>query len=54
MAEKLDLRKRQGRTLVTSASKDGMNLIAVTLNAPDDWRDHINMYEWGFKNNNEN
>ncbi|PAV29537.1 D-alanyl-D-alanine carboxypeptidase [Virgibacillus profundi] len=42
--------KKTGRTLVTTASKNGMDLIAVTLNAPDDWRDHINMFEWGFDN----
>ncbi|RDW22010.1 D-alanyl-D-alanine carboxypeptidase family protein [Oceanobacillus chungangensis] len=41
--------KKTGRTLVSSASKDGMDLIVVTLNAPDDWRDHINLYEWGFE-----
>jgi D-alanyl-D-alanine carboxypeptidase len=40
--------KRAGRTLVTTAEKDGMELIAVTLNAPDDWDDHIAMYEYGF------
>lgn len=38
-----------GRTLVTVAEKDGMELIAVTLNAPDDWRDHTGLFEWGFK-----
>lgn len=37
------------RTLVSTASKDGENLIAVTLNAPDDWNDHIGMFEYGFK-----
>ncbi|MGR3764889.1 D-alanyl-D-alanine carboxypeptidase [Rossellomorea sp. NS-SX7] len=37
------------RTLVSTASKDGENLIAVTLNAPDDWNDHIRMFEYGFK-----
>jgi serine-type D-Ala-D-Ala carboxypeptidase (penicillin-binding protein 5/6) len=42
--------KQTGRTLVSTASKDGMDLIAVTLDAPDDWRDHMQMYEWGFKN----
>lgn len=41
--------KRAGRTLITTASKDGKDLIAVTLNAPDDWTDHISMYEYGFK-----
>ncbi|WP_087971575.1 D-alanyl-D-alanine carboxypeptidase family protein [Oceanobacillus rekensis] len=44
--------KQTGRTLVSSAEKDGMALIAVTLNAPDDWRDHISMFEWGFDNFN--
>lgn len=42
--------KKTGRTLVSTASKDGMDLIAVTLNAPDDWRDHMAMYDWGFEN----
>ncbi|MFC3038966.1 D-alanyl-D-alanine carboxypeptidase family protein [Virgibacillus xinjiangensis] len=41
--------KKAGRTLVSSAEKDGMTLIAVTLNAPDDWNDHIGLYEWGFE-----
>lgn len=40
--------KRAKRTLVTTASKGDMNLIAVTLNAPDDWNDHISLYESGF------
>ncbi|RBW70407.1 D-alanyl-D-alanine carboxypeptidase [Bacillus taeanensis] len=42
--------KRAKRTLISTASKDGFNLIAVTLNAPDDWNDHIGMFEWGFNN----
>ncbi|PWW30412.1 D-alanyl-D-alanine carboxypeptidase [Cytobacillus oceanisediminis] len=41
--------KRAKRTLVTTASKGNLNLIAVTLNGPDDWNDHINMYETAFK-----
>lgn len=36
------------RTLVSTATKDNMNLIAVTLNGPDDWNDHINMFETTF------
>lgn len=40
--------KKSGRCLVTSAEKDGVKLVAVTLNAPDDWNDHINMYNYGF------
>ncbi len=41
--------KRAKRTLVTTATKGDMSLIAVTLDAPDDWNDHISMYENGFK-----
>lgn len=41
--------KRAKRTLVTTAAKGDMNLIAVTLNDPNDWDDHISMYEYGFK-----
>lgn len=37
-----------GRCLVSAAEKDGVKLIAVTLNAPDDWNDHIKMYNVGF------
>jgi len=36
------------RTLVSSASKDNMNLIVVTLNDPDDWNTHRNLYDYGF------
>lgn len=39
-----------GRTLVTASEKDGQLLVAVTLNAPDDWNDHIALYEYGFNN----
>ncbi|WP_042355220.1 D-alanyl-D-alanine carboxypeptidase family protein [Bacillus rubiinfantis] len=38
------------RTLVTTATKGDMDLISVTLNASDDWNDHIAMYEYGFQN----
>lgn len=40
--------KRAKRTLVSTAAKDGHDLIAVTLNGPSDWNDHIAMFEWGF------
>lgn len=36
------------RTLVTTASKDGVNLVAVTLNDGNDFNDHKNMHEYGF------
>ncbi|MDH5159990.1 D-alanyl-D-alanine carboxypeptidase family protein [Heyndrickxia oleronia] len=42
--------KKAKRTLVTTATKEHQNLIAVTLNGPNDWDDHINMFEYGFKN----
>ena len=37
------------RTLVTSASKDGVNLTVVTINDGDDWDDHRNLYEEAFQ-----
>ncbi|NRD80621.1 D-alanyl-D-alanine carboxypeptidase [Bacillus sp. BRMEA1] len=40
--------KRAKRTLVTTAKKGDMGLIAVTLNDSNDWNDHISMYESGF------
>lgn len=40
--------KRSGRCLVSSAERDGVSLIAVTLNAPDDWNDHLALHELGF------
>ncbi|GAE35856.1 D-alanyl-D-alanine carboxypeptidase family protein [Halalkalibacter akibai] len=40
--------KRAKRTLVSTAEKDGTNLIAVTLNAPSDWHDHMNLFNWAF------
>ncbi len=41
--------KKCGRCLVSAASRDGVELIAVTLNAPDDWRDHAAMLDFGFE-----
>lgn len=40
---------KAGRTLVSCAEKDGVRLIAVTLNDPDDWDDHIALYDYGFE-----
>jgi len=39
-----------GRTLVTNASRDGMNLTAVTLNDGNEYISHESMYEYGFEN----
>lgn len=41
--------KQTGRTLVTTAEKNGHSLIVVTLNAGNDWNDHIALFEWGFE-----
>lgn len=38
------------RTLVTTASKDNLNLIAVTLNDGNDFLDHQNLYKEAFEN----
>ncbi len=40
--------KKSGRCLVSAAERDGLMLIAVTLKAPDDWRDHSSMLDLGF------
>ncbi|MBT2677657.1 D-alanyl-D-alanine carboxypeptidase [Bacillus sp. ISL-35] len=40
--------KRAKRTLVSTAKKGDFEMIAVTLNAPDDWNDHIQMFENAF------
>ena len=42
--------KRSGRCLVSAAERDGMTLVAVTINAPNDWKDHTAMLDWGFDN----
>lgn len=42
--------KSAGRTLVSCAERNGLRLICVTLNDPDDWNDHASLYDWGFEN----
>lgn len=42
--------KKARRTLVSSATKDGMNLVVVTLNDGDDFKDHQNLHTYGFDN----
>lgn len=37
------------RTLVTTATKDNMNLVVVTLNDPNDFKDHEDLYNKYFK-----
>lgn len=40
--------KKSGRCLVTSALRDGVRLICVTLKASDDWNDHKKLLDYGF------
>ena len=42
--------KRSGRCLVSAAERNGTRLVAVTINASDDWNDHMSMLDYGFKN----
>ena len=39
-----------GRVLVSSASREGRRLIAVTIHDPNDWKDHQKLLEDGFAN----
>ncbi|MFF2482116.1 D-alanyl-D-alanine carboxypeptidase family protein [Paenibacillus sp. NPDC058071] len=38
------------RCLVSSATRNGQQLAAVTINDGDDWADHRSMLDWGFNN----
>jgi D-alanyl-D-alanine carboxypeptidase (penicillin-binding protein 5/6) len=38
------------RCLVSSATRGGQQLVAVTLNDGDDWADHAKMLQYGFQN----
>ncbi len=40
--------KKSGRCLVSCAKRNGITLIAVTLNDPDDWKDHTTLMNDGF------
>ncbi len=40
--------KKSGRCLVGAAEQNGLTFITVTLDAPDDWNDHIRMFRRGF------
>lgn len=37
-----------GRCLVSAAERNNTRLVAVTLNAPDDWNDHEKLLDYGF------
>lgn len=42
--------KKARRTLVTTASSNQLNLVAVTLNDGNDFNDHKSLFEYGFSN----
>jgi len=42
--------KKAKRTLVTSASKDNLNLVVVTINDGDDFLDHVSLFDEAFNN----
>jgi D-alanyl-D-alanine carboxypeptidase len=42
--------EKAGRTLVSSATKNNLDLIVVTLQDPNDWTTHQDLYEYGFNN----
>ena len=40
--------EKAGRTLVSAAEREGLTLICVTLNDPNDWADHAALFDYGF------
>ncbi len=42
--------KKAGRCLVSAATRDGVTLICVTLNAANDWQVHKDLFDYGFEN----
>lgn len=40
--------KKSGRCLVSAAERDGVRIVAVTLNDPNDWSDHTALLDYGF------
>lgn len=39
-----------GRCLVSCVERDDLRLVCVTLNDPDDWNDHVSLYDWAYAN----
>ena len=37
--------KKAGRVLVSCVEREGMRLICVTISDPDDWKDHVGLYD---------
>ena len=45
--------KAAGRCLVSCVEREGTRLVCVTLSDPDDWNDHMRLYDWAFANYGE-
>ena len=37
-----------GRCLVSCCERDGLRTVCVTLSDPDDWNDHMRLYDWAY------
>ncbi len=48
IAGKTGFTKKARRTLITSAARDNLELVVVTLNDGNDWQDHTSLFEYGF------
>lgn len=40
--------KKCGRCLVSAAERDGLTMISVTIDAPNDWSDHEKLLDYGY------
>ena len=38
-----------GRCLVSCCEREDMTLVCVTLSDPDDWNDHMRLYDWAYR-----
>lgn len=54
IAGKTGFTKEAGRCLVTASEKNGRTLICATLGDPNDWNDHVSLYNYGFSLYEEN
>jgi D-alanyl-D-alanine carboxypeptidase/D-alanyl-D-alanine carboxypeptidase (penicillin-binding protein 5/6) len=41
--------KKSGRCLASACERNGVTLICVTLNDPNDWADHKKLFDYGFE-----
>ena len=40
--------QKSGRCLVSAAERNGVTMISVTIDSPDDWNDHTKLLDYGF------